>query len=84
MDAALEPLLGILPAILLVVLLVCGRYPGERIIVRFAARRSRSARRRAGSIAHCHPREAGIREALLLLAASRPLRGPPLASMSRL
>ena len=83
MPDALEALLGILPAILLAISLVFGCYPGEEIIVRLA-NRARPRRRRTAAPSLCRQRPAaGIREALLLLAASRPLRGPPRLSLAQ-
>jgi hypothetical protein len=79
MGASLESLLGFLPLILLVVSLLRGRYPGEEIVARFA-RRSRPAMRQTG-FAPSRPRQATTAfKALLQLACSRPLRGPPLSS----
>lgn len=67
-------LLGLLPALLLAVLLAFGVYPGEELIARIG----RSSRRRPSPpAATLPPRPAAASVRLLLLAASRPLRGPP-------
>ncbi len=76
----MSTLLGILPAILLVLLLALGYYPGEEIIGRIG-RRPAPGQTRPKPVAPSWLSDAvRIRERLLLLAASRPLRGPPFLS----
>lgn len=78
MAAGPEEVLAALPPILLVVALVFQRYPGERLIERLAERfRPRRPRPVSSSAPH---RGATLlpRPALAVLAAARPLRGPPL------
>jgi hypothetical protein len=85
MPDGLEYLIGLLPAILLAISLLCGCYPGEEIIVRLAGRHARGRRQRplTGPPPFRRDDAFGIREALLLLAASRPLRGPPFLSLAQ-
>lgn len=70
-------LLGILPPLLIAVLLICGRYPGEELIVRLARRRR--FKRRAPAVLLFVPanRPGRLPTRLRLLRSSRPLRGPP-------
>ena len=75
-------LLGVLPPILLVVALACDRYPGEQLIHRLAARRPARRRKGAEQLVPRHRATPAIARALLLLATSRKLRGPPLALAS--
>ncbi len=75
-------LLGVLPPILLVVALACDRYPGEQLIHRLVARRRRRRRRDTERVVGRHRPAPAITRALLLLAVSRKLRGPPLALAS--
>lgn len=79
MAAGTEEVLAALPLILLVVALVFKRYPGERLIERLARRR----RRRPRPVSSPAPLRGATllpRPALAVLAAARPLRGPPLAA----
>ena len=71
-----EEILGALPAIFIVVALALGRYPGEEIIQRLAARRGK---RPAAPLAilPLRPRFGAVSRQLADLAGSRPLRGPP-------
>ncbi len=72
-----EEILGALPAILLAVLLACGRYPGEETIHRLAAPRRARRPKAPAAILPLRPRRAAISDQLAFLAGSRPLRGPP-------
>jgi hypothetical protein len=73
-----EEILGALPAILLVLLLACGRYPGEDVLHRLAAAWRRPRPKAPAAIfPPPRPRSAPISDRLARLAASRPLRGPP-------
>lgn len=74
----MSALLGLLPPLVLALLFALGCFPGEEIIARIGGRRQRPPVRPA-SPAPCPVARgaAGIRERLMLLAASRPLRGPP-------
>jgi len=71
-------LLGVLPAILIVVLLACDRYPGEEAIRRLAER-YRPGRRVSAASSPPSGRwtELSASRRLLLLATCRTLRGPP-------
>lgn len=69
--------LGILPAILIAFALAFERYPGEQLIERLARRLRRP---RAAATAAAPPSRWALDStgrALLLLAGSRRLRGPP-------
>jgi periplasmic copper chaperone A len=71
-------LLGILPPLLIAVLLICGRYPGEELIVRLAERGRPRARTRAPlALALGREEPSKLPTRLHLLRSSRPLRGPP-------
>ena len=72
-------LLGVLPPILLVVALACDRYPAERVLLHLVVRRRQKKRPTAAALPA--PRQAGpgVARQLLILAASRRLRGPPAA-----
>jgi len=71
-------LLGILPPILIAVLLICGRYPGEELIVRLAERGRPRARARAPlALPIGDDKPAKLPTRLHFLRSSRPLRGPP-------
>ncbi len=71
-------LLGILPPLLIAVLLICGRYPGEELIVRVAARRRFKPRARVALLLAMPPGKPGwSMTRLRFLRSSRPLRGPP-------
>jgi uncharacterized protein YcnI len=75
---SLGDLLGILPPLLISILLICGRYPGEELIVRLAERGRSRARSRAPlvlAIGDDEPVKLPTR--LHFLRSSRPLRGPP-------
>jgi hypothetical protein len=72
-------LLGLLPPLLLALALALGFYPGERLIARLAPR-PRQPRRNASPAPPRPPRAAGAHPRLRLLAACRPLRGPPFPS----
>jgi hypothetical protein len=75
-----EGLLAALPAVLFVLALVLGRYPGEELI-EWLARRLRPPRRRPVSATAPRRGEASLPSfALALLAGVRTLRGPPLLS----
>lgn len=77
-------LLGLAPPLLLTLLLLFGIYPGEEIIARIGRRAQPPARTTQASPKPPWTRlAAGIGERLLLLAGSRPLRGPPLLSPAR-
>ena len=74
-------LLAALPLLLLVIPLVAGRYPGERVLARVrerARRRPRPARAIAAKPAR--PRRAALLRTRLLVAASLAGRAPPLAT----
>jgi hypothetical protein len=70
-----QDILGVLPAILLLLGPALGRYPGEEAIFRLV--RSRRRPRRAAAPAIPHPRSHAFPDRLIQLATSRPLRGPP-------
>lgn len=73
-----EEILGALPAILLVLALACGRYPGEEVLHRLAfGHRGRRRPKAPAAILPLRPRSASISDRLSCLAGSRPLRGPP-------
>jgi hypothetical protein len=72
-----EEILGALPAILLVLALACGRYPGEEVLHRLAAVRRGRRPKAPAAILPPRPRSASISEWLSRLVGSRPLRGPP-------
>jgi len=75
---SLGDLLGILPPVLIAVLLICGRYPGEELIVRLAERRRPRVRARAPlALARGREEPAELPTRLHFLRSSRPLRGPP-------
>jgi hypothetical protein len=69
-------ILGALPAILVLLGPVFGRYPGDEVI--FRLRRSRQARRATVATAIAtHPSLLDFPGRVVFLAAVRPLRGPP-------
>lgn len=70
-----QEILGVLPAILLLLGPAIGRYPGEQTILRIARIRSRPRRRRGAR--PVRPQTRAVADRLILLATSRPLRGPP-------
>jgi hypothetical protein len=73
-----EEVLGALPAILIALALVCGRYPGEAVIHRLAAPARQARRPQApATIAPPRPRRAAASDRLAGLAGIRSLRGPP-------
>jgi hypothetical protein len=72
-----EEILGALPAILLVLMLACGRYPGEDVLHRLVAARRGARPKAPAAIVPPRPRSASISDRLACLAGSRPLRGPP-------
>jgi hypothetical protein len=75
---SLGDLLGVLPPLLISILLICGRYPGEDLIVRLAERGRSPARARAPlalALGDCEPAKLPTR--LRFLRSIRPLRGPP-------
>jgi hypothetical protein len=72
-----EEILGALPAILLVLALACGRYPGEDMLHRLAGARRDRRPKASAAILPPRPRSASISDRLSYLAGSRPLRGPP-------
>jgi hypothetical protein len=72
-----EEILAALPAILLVLALVCGRYPGEDVLQRLGAVRRGRRPKAPAAILPLRPRSASISDRLAGLAGSRPLRGPP-------
>ena len=71
-----QEILGALPAILVLLGPAFGRYPGDEVI--FRLRRSRRGRRLTSS-ARVAPRArvSDLPGRVVLLASSRPLRGPP-------
>ncbi|HEY5053074.1 MAG TPA: hypothetical protein VII45_06655 [Solirubrobacterales bacterium] len=71
-----QDILGVLPAILLLLGPAIGRYPGEEAIFRLARARRRPQRATA-AIAAPRPRFHVFPDRMILLATSRPLRGPP-------
>lgn len=71
-------LLGVLPPVLLVVALACDRYPGEQLIHRLLERRRPKWPKGADQFVWRHRAAPALVRALLLLAGSRTLRGPPL------
>ncbi|HWB68623.1 MAG TPA: hypothetical protein VG518_01470 [Solirubrobacterales bacterium] len=76
MGIPLDSLLGVLPAVLLALALLCGRYPGESIVVRLAGRRRAPRRSPVPEPARRYSGPSITRQRLLL-ASSRSLRGPP-------
>jgi hypothetical protein len=75
---SLGDLLGILPPVLIAVLLICGRYPGEELIVRLAERgRSRTRTRAPLALAIGDEEPGKLPTRLRFLRSVRPLRGPP-------
>jgi hypothetical protein len=71
-----QEILGALPAILVLLGPVFGRYPGDRVI--FRLRRSRRTRRPATAVAGPpRSRVLDLPGRIVFLAASRSLRGPP-------
>ena len=74
-----EEVLAAAPAIALAVALAFNRYPGEKLIASLA-RRLRPRRRPVSRIAPGPRADSLFGLTLLLLAAVRPLRGPPLLS----
>jgi hypothetical protein len=74
-----EAVLAALPLICIATALAFNRYPGERLLHRLA-RRGRRRRRPILRIAPRRRADALYGLTLLLLAATRPLRGPPLLS----
>jgi hypothetical protein len=72
----LEEILGVLPAILLLLGPALGRYPGEEAIFRLT--RARHRRRRADAPLVAVRRSAvAFADRMILLTTSRSLRGPP-------
>lgn len=74
-----EAILAALPLICIATALAFNRYPGERLLQRLA-RRGRRRRRPVAGLAPRRRADALFGLTLLLLAAVRPLRGPPLLS----
>lgn len=75
---SMTDLLGILPPLLIAVLLICGRYPGEELIVRLAECRRFKPRARVALLLAMPSGKPGWSTARLrFLRSSRPLRGPP-------
>lgn len=75
-------LLAFAPLLALVVSIALGFYPGEELIARIGGRLTRPRRRSLPGVPR--PRLlAGITGRSLLLAASRPSRGPPLPFASQ-
>lgn len=72
-----EEILGALPAIFIAVALALGRYPGEQVIQRLAARRIRRRPKAPTAILPLRSRLVVVARRLADLAGSRPLRGPP-------
>jgi hypothetical protein len=66
------------PLLALVALLLCGRYPGERVLERLRRISRRPPLRGPGALTARRPID--IRPRSLLLAASRTGRGPPLVA----
>jgi hypothetical protein len=71
-----EEILGVLPAILLLLGPAIGRYPGEERIFRLVRSR-RAARRKTAVLATLRSQVADFPARIVFLAAVRPLRGPP-------
>lgn len=75
-----DTLLFLAPALLIVAPLIAGRYPGEELIARLVAKRSRLPRRAAVAPAPLpQPPVAWSPRGTRLLAFSRAERPPPLA-----
>ncbi len=72
-----EEILGALPAILIVLALALGRYPGEDVIIRFASKWQRARPKAPAAIRQLRPSLAVCARGLALLIGSRSLRGPP-------
>ncbi len=72
-----EEILGVLPAILIVFALACGRYPGEDVLHRLAAPRKTRRPKAPPAIAPLRPGRAAVSDRLAALAGIRSLRGPP-------
>lgn len=64
------------PALLLLALLLVGRYPGERVLVRYAARRAPALRRAPGRLPRRRPRRSWV-PAGALLGRHMAVRPPP-------
>jgi len=77
MAAGPEGVFAALPFVLLVVALVFRRYPGERLIARLARRFQPRRARPESAPRPAHGVALWPRPALAVLAAARPLRGPP-------
>ncbi|HEX2129035.1 MAG TPA: hypothetical protein VHF58_07440 [Solirubrobacterales bacterium] len=75
MSAALSMLIALLPALLLLLALVGGRYPGERVLERLRARRPAPSRGRAAPAPRWTRR--ARRRSGELLARALAGRGPP-------
>lgn len=74
-----DTLLFLLPALLIVAPLLAGRYPGEELIARLVAKRSRRPRRPTAVLAPLpRPVAAWSPRGTRLLAFSRAERPPPL------
>ncbi len=71
-----QDILGVLPAILLLLGPALGRYPGEEAIFRLTQAR-RPPRRAVATVATLRPHRSDFSNRMILLASSRPLRGPP-------
>ncbi len=70
-------LLCLAPAMLLLATLLWRRYPGERLLLAFAARASRGQPRRAARTAASHGRVAEVPRGGLLIAFALAVRPPP-------
>jgi hypothetical protein len=78
-DGLRTGLLFLGPALLLAIALLARRYPGERAIERWLARRT-PGRRPVASLARPRPRPCAVRGGSCLIAVSLAGRAPPLAS----
>ena len=70
-------LLCLAPAILLLVILLGRRYPGERLLLAFAARAHNGRPRRDATSAASHGRVAEVPRGGLLMAFALAVRPPP-------
>ena len=75
-----EAVLAALPLICIATALAFNRYPGERLLQRLARRGRRRHRPNTAGLAPRRRADRLYGLTLLLLAATRPLRGPPLLS----
>jgi hypothetical protein len=80
LSGSTDTLLFLAPALLIVAPLIAGRYPGEELIARLVAKRSRRPRRRPAAALAPVLRAAAVRSprGTRLLAFARAERPPPL------